>query len=245
MFARLLLFSATILPLCAQDSDVTRYLDDLRAKHASVPGDSGETQHVLANLTARLASASDLPQRAELYRQISLTERSLHHNNAAVEALRSARAIAPDDERIAADLAYLLVERGDDAEAATILGENPQDGAALIRRAGELTHEQRKVLAAMCLSIAQRALPDTAAGDDALGAAYLVAGRIDEAIRVLDRGAAKEGGNLSIHLHLATAFTQKGYRDYALGELNAALACNPAGDVRAVIEELRARLEPH
>jgi Flp pilus assembly protein TadD len=243
MFARLLLFAAMVAPVFSQDTDdVTKYLTELRAK-TPVRDEKAAARRELTELTKHLEAATDPKQKAELYTQMALQEQSLDDLGAAIAAIRNASELAPDDRRITAELAYLLVQDGQKDEASAILGVDVTDGEALTRRADRLIDDGEKDLAVMCLKLAQKALPDDPGVDDRFAIIYLRAEKVDEAIRMLNLAASKAPDSAPIHLHLAFAFAQKDYREYARSELNTALECHPSDEIREGIRQLRALLD--
>jgi tetratricopeptide (TPR) repeat protein len=243
MFARLLLIAALAAPLAAQDADdVTKFLTEFRAKYAS-RDDKTAKREWLAELTKRVATTTDRAQKAGLYYQLAMVNKSLDDLDAAIAAVRMAHDLAPESGSFAPDLALLLAANHQNAEASAILGADATNGEALVRRAGQLIDDGEKDLAVGCLQLARKLLPDDAGVDDRLAIVYLRAERPDDAIRSLNLAASKAPESALIHLHLAFAFAQKDYRDYARGELNKALERHPSDDVREGIEQLRALLD--
>ena len=242
MIARMLLLAAVVAPVFAQDQDVTKYIEELRAKVRPLQDSKEVARQSLIAATKRLEAAADRKQKAWLNREIGQLENALGDSDAAVAAGRRAFELAPEDGRIAADLAYLLTANGQNAEASVVLGADATNGDALIRRAEQLTEQHEVDLAVACLRQAQRSLPADAATADTLGAIYLRASRPDDAIRLLDRAMLKARDNPLIHFRLAQAFAQKEYREYARAELSAALGCQPSPEVRAQIEDLLAKV---
>jgi len=244
MFSRLLLIAALAAPLAAQNGDdVAKYLTEIRAKYSTAHGDQPAARAWLAQLTKRVETTTDRSEKATLYREIALENKVLGDLDAAIAAMRLAHELAPEDPGFSSDLAVLLAEAHQNAEASAILGADTTDAEAMLRRAEQLVDQNEKALAVACLQVAQKLLPEDAAIDDRLAIAYLRAERVDEAIRDLNRAAAKAPDSALIHLHLAYAFARKDYRDYARGELDKALECHPSDDARKGIEQLRAILD--
>jgi tetratricopeptide (TPR) repeat protein len=243
MLVRALLIAAAIAPLFAQDSDVTKYLGEIRATSQPAPFDPTQAKAQIAEYTRRLDSTTDRIEKAHLYIQIAIVDRGLRDRDGAVAATRSAHELAPENTTVTADLAYLLAENGQTAEASAILGADAANGEALANRAEVLLDDRQNDLAVACLNLAQKLLPDDASIDDRLGVVYLRADKPDQAIRELNRAIAKAPGDALVHLHLAFAFDRKAYREYVRTELNTALDCHPTDEVRQAIEELRALLD--
>ena len=243
MFFRLLLLLALAAPLFAQAADdVTRFLTDFRAQFVATAVDQTATRASLAELTRRAAEAADPKQKAQFYRGIASTELLLHDRDAAIAALRVAHDLLPADGETSGMLALLLAANHQLLEASAIFGADAGDAEALLRHADHLVDDGQKDLAIACLRQAQSLLPDNGDVDDRLGVAYLRVPRVDDALRELNRAAEKIPGSAVIHLHLAYAFAQKDYREYAGDELNRAVQCHPSDQILQGIRELRALL---
>jgi len=238
MLGRVLILVAMVVPLFAQDSEVTKYIGELRA-HAAARRDSN-SRELLAELKSKVEAATDPKQKASLYGKIAGTEESLNEPEAAIEAARSAYLLEPGDGNASGFLAHLLAANGQMAEASALFGADAADGEALTRHAEQLLDSGERDLAIRCLQQAQRVLPGDAGVDDRLGVVYQRAGRVDDGLRTLLQAETKAPASALIHLHLAFSFAQKNNRDYAREELNSALACHPSDEVRAAIDDLRA-----
>ncbi len=162
---------AAITPLCAQDSDVTKYLEELRAR--SVPRNpQGDARQLLADFTKHLETTTDPAQRADLYMGISRAERTLGHADRAITAARSARSLQPGSTPIALGLADTLIENGQTGEVPALLAVDPTDGQALIHKADELAHNH-PVIAIFCGELAHQLLPADQNVTDTLGTIYM------------------------------------------------------------------------
>lgn len=243
MLARLIVFAAVMAPLWAQDSEVTKYLDELRAKMPQPRDLKAERRALLASVTKELESSTDPAQKANLYLRISGIQQSLGDREAAIAAARGARELEPADENVLVDLAAALVAGKQFAEAATLLGVDPTDGPALLRRAQELADVQpHRALARFCARLARDLSPGDGSVTDALGSIYMRTGSPDRAFLAFGQATAQAPQVSTYHLHYAVASLQIGRQDDARDELRAALECNPPGDERAKIEALLAKL---
>src|ERR1035441_5281296 len=117
MIARMLLLAAVVAPVFAQDQDVTKYIEELRAKVRPLQDSKEVARQSLIAATKRLEAATGRIQKAWMYREIGQLENALGDSDAAVAAGRRAFELAPEDGRITADLAYLLTANGQNAEA--------------------------------------------------------------------------------------------------------------------------------
>jgi tetratricopeptide (TPR) repeat protein len=242
MLARLLVLVAAIMPLCAQDSDVTKYLEELRAR--SVPRDpQGDARRLLADFTKRLETTSDPAQRADLYMGMSGAERTLGHQGAAITAVRSARLLEPGSTPIALALADTLIESGQTGEVPALLAVDPTDGQALIHKADELAHTH-PVIAVFCGELAHQLLPADQSVTDTLGTIYMWAGQPSLAGTVFLQAIAAAPQVSTYHYHFGLSMLQRRLKDEARPEFQAALECHPLEDERVAIQAALNQLDP-
>jgi Flp pilus assembly protein TadD len=240
MLVRLLLFAAVIAPLSAQDSEVTKYIAERRAK--SIDRDvQAERRDLLAEFTKRLDEITNPTQKADLYLRISLIDQSLGDSEAAIAAARSARLLQPL-EGVALGLARVLIENRETDEAATLLGVDPTDGKALIRRAQELARGPNLVVARFCAELAHKLLPEDPDVTSDLGEMYMWEGDPGLASSIFLQEVARAPMVSGSHWNLALAYLQSGRKDDARTEMETALQLNPAPEERALIEQTLARL---
>jgi tetratricopeptide (TPR) repeat protein len=243
MLARLLLFAATLAPLAAQDQDVSLFLRELRAKQQQ--HDDALDRQYLADLQRRLEIYSNPQMKAGLYSSISVTYQSLGDLDAAIAAARNAKELIPASTNLALNLAKLLAANGQSAELAALLGVDPADGAALLRRASDLSDGPGgdPVLAAECAQRALKLQPDDRDVANTAGGIYLKVGRADNAITVFTVLVAQAPQVSTYHYRLALAFSQKNAAEYARSEMAAALQANPPDEEKRQIEQLLAKLK--
>jgi len=248
MLARWLLFAALAAPLCAQgssaqDSEVTKYLEELRARRQPPRDVKAMQRQALAATTRTIEETSDPRRKAEAYAFISQIEQNLEEPDAALAAARQAHELAPEETRFTMNLARMLAAGGQNQEAAALLGVDPADGAALLRRAQELASRPGDIeMAQVYAQLALKVLPDDPALADTVGNIYIRTAKPDQAIVQLNRAIANAPAVAAYHYDLAVAFFQKDYVEYAEGELQAALACHPTDDERQRIQDLLAHL---
>jgi len=239
MFARLLFFAAVVALVFAQDRDVTKYLEELRAPKP--PRDvQAEQRQLLATLTQRLDESADPAQKARLYLRIGAVEQSLGQSDAAIAAARNAHELAPADERIAIGLAGVLVKNEQTAEVPSLLGVDPSDGAALLRKARAVGDSS---VAAYCAELAHRLLPGDPQVADSLGEIYIREAAWSQAGAALAEAVALAPQVATYHYHLALALRGSGHKDQAKAELLLALASNPSDQEREHIQTALARLD--
>jgi Flp pilus assembly protein TadD len=241
MMVRLLLLAAVIAPLYSQDSDVAKYIAEIRAK--SLHRDTqAERRELLAEFTKRLDITTDPAQKATLYLSICGIDEALGDSEAAIAAARSARLLQPLDTGIALRLAQVLIENRETAEATTLLGVDPTDGQALIRRAEELKRGPNLAVAVLCAELAHKLLPDDPDVTSTLGEIYMREGEAGLAGSLFLQEVARAPMVSGSHWNLALAYLQSGRRDDARNEMETALQLNPAPEERALIEQTLARL---
>ena len=240
MFARLLFFAAVVAPVFAQDQDVTKYLEELRAPKP--PRDvQAERRQLLATLRQRLDESPDDPaQQANLYLRISAVEESLGQPDAAIAAARNAHDLDPEDDRITAGLAGVLLRNGETAEVPSLLEVDLSGGAALLTQA--LPAGDNSV-AAFCAELAHRLLPDDPKVADSLGEIYIREAAWSQAGAALAEAVALAPQVATYHYHLALALRGSGHKDQAKAELLLALASNPSDQEREHIQTALARLD--
>jgi len=242
MLARLLVLLAAIMPLCAQDSDVTKYLEELRARSAPRQPQV-EARQLVADFTKHLEITTDPAQRADFYMGISGAERTLGHPEAAITAARSARSLQPDSTPIALGLADALIENGQIGEVPALLAVDPTDGQALIHKADELAHTH-PAIAAFCGELAHQLLPADQSVTDTLGTIYMWAGDSAQASTVFLQAIAAAPEVATYHYHFALSMLQRRLNDDARSELQTALECHPLDDERVAIQAAFNQLDP-
>ncbi len=243
MAARLLMFAALTLgvlaPLYAQDEEVTKYIEELRAPKP--PRDEEADQRfLLSALRQQVDITTNAAQKASLYVRIGGIEQSLGERDAALVAARNAHDLQPADERIALGLATVLVQNGHTAEIPSLLGIDPSDGESLRTKALLVGSNP---VAAYLAELAHQLLPGDPKAADALGQIYMRSGRATEAVAAYRQAQALAPQIATYHYHLGQATLQTGQRDLAQSELLLALESNPTEAERANIENTLARLD--
>jgi tetratricopeptide (TPR) repeat protein len=241
MLARFLLFAAALAPLSAQDVEVTKYLDEIRAQSRIPAVDPAlQRQEMVAGLRKSLEVSASLQRSVNLYLQIGMFE---DDPQASLAAYRKARALAPGNVQVAISLAAALSKQEQDAEAdeiyRSVLGVDPHDAVALMHRAREILDQPGDL--DLGVALAQRAL-GLSPGDpeirDTLGLTHLRKGLAGNAILVYNQLVADWPGVSTYHYHLALALSQRGTPEAAIPELEAALKCHPPDEERTLIEKL-------
>jgi Flp pilus assembly protein TadD len=241
MLVRLLLFAAVIAPLSAQDSDVAKYIAERRAW--SLDRDiQADRRQLLADFTKRLDETTNPAQKADLYLRISLIDQSLGDSEAAIAAARSARLLQPLDAGVALGLARVLLENRQADDATTLLGVDPTDGKALIRRAEDLARGPNISVAVFCAELAHKLLPEDPDVTSDLGEMYMWEGDPGLASSLFLQEVARAPMVSGSHWNLALAYLQSGRKDEARTELETALQLDPSKEERALIEQTLAKL---
>lgn len=242
MLARLLLLLAALVPLCAQQDEVSRYLEESRAKFSDSRAYRDAQAKLVTTLTAQAEQAPDAQRRAALYLRISRTEQSLGNSDAAMDAARRAHELQPLDREVSLELANVLIENGKNSEVMGLLGVESTDGPALMHRAQELVTGYPRV-AAYCASLAHQLLPQDASITDDLGMILMWQGDNGSASTAFSQAVAQAPQVSMYHYHLALASMQKGNREPVKAEFLTALELSSLDDERAAIRSALTRLE--
>lgn len=237
-----------------QFADALQILQDQLKK---VP-DSTVLQLTYANTAARAGKydvalgiyqklASSNPNSAELQMRVGIVQSQKGDLQAAIKAFEKAATLAPNDPRplIAQAEAY---NRGGQKQQAIelyrrslrIQADNPH---ALNNLAFLLAETSANLDEA--LQLAQKAvqkLPDSPAASDTLGWVYLKKRMTDSAIQIFDQLARKFPSDPVVRMHYAAALIEKGERDRARKELEAALTHQPSREDEAKIRQMLASL---
>jgi len=232
MRARLILFAAMLSPLLlAQDQEVGKYLEEIRTQRiqqdaARRQADAeAERKRLLATWQQQLERLTEPKALARVYLLIGSGYQAIGDPDSAIAAARKAKELMPEDQEIALGVARILAAGGQTAEMAHLLGVDPTDGAALIRRGSEFLDGlgDNSQLAAACAELALKLTPDDPTVANSAAWIYLRAHRLDNAILVFNTLEAKAPQAALYHYGLTLAFRQKGYQDYARDELAKAL----------------------
>jgi tetratricopeptide (TPR) repeat protein len=176
-------------------------------------GDAYLREGELAHAVEEFQKAKSLaPHDPMTNAMLALALHNAGRGDEAAKAYHDALAVQSGNPLVANNLAYLMAENGGNLDEALRLAEN-----------------------------AARAQPGNQAIADTLGWIYLKKNLPDSAIQVLSNAAAKDPRPL-YRYHLAMAFYQKGDREGARRECQAALAGRPAQKDENKIRDLLARL---
>ena len=244
MLARILLLLSAAVPLCAQQDEVSRYLEETRARVSDSRVYREAQAKIISVLTAQAEQAPDSEARARLYLRVSGIEQSLGNADAALEAARRAHELRPLDREVSLGLANALLQAGKSEAVVGLLGVESTDGSALIHRAQELSAGY-PVVAAYCATLAHQLLPEDASITDDLGMILMWEGDNGSAGGAFRQAIAQAPLVSTYRYHLALAELQNRRNDDAKAELLTALELNPLDDERAAIRAALARLEPH
>jgi tetratricopeptide (TPR) repeat protein len=204
---------------------------------------ANEYDLALAALAKALDSLADSRPRADVYSRMGEVYRLKADLDSAIAAFRKARELLPQDRKIAIALAQVFDAAGREAEAAenyrAVLGVDPRDGVALLRRASVLSTEGGDLdVAAACAQLANKLSPADPVVSDTLGWTYLKQGLSERAIPLYKELVAKSLEVSTYHYRLAMALLQAGDRAGGARELETALKCNPPDDEKERIQAL-------
>jgi len=191
--------------------------------------------------------AASNPKSADLYMRMALVQSQKGDLQAAIHSLEQASALAPNDPRPLIAQAEALNRVGQKQKAIElyrrslrIQADNPyalNNLAFLLAENGGDLNE--------ALQLAQKAaqkLPDSPAASDTLGWVYLKKKMTDSAIQVFDQLVRRFPSDPVVRLHYATALLEKGERERARKELEAALTHQPSREDEAKIRQMLAGL---
>ena len=186
-------------------------------------------------------------QRGEIYLRLGETYRRKGDPNNAVEALKKAREVLPDNVVVLSTLALVLDANGHWEEAEKVYdaslklkGDDPvalnNDAYLMAEHGGDLDQ-------ALSMAVkAKQLLPNLAEISDTLGWIYLKKQMSEQAIEVFQDLVQKEPQASTYRYHLGMALYQKGDTPHAAQELQAALKYHPSPDERQKIQDLLGRV---
>jgi len=185
---------------------------------------------------------------ANVHLRLGETYRRKGDLNLAIESLQHAKRITPDNVAIVSTLALSLdaaeriAEAHDEYEA--VLALDPDHVIALNNLAYLLAHQNGNLDRA--LDLAHRALelmPGNNEISDTIGWIHLKRNLPDDAIAAFREVIQAAPSNPIFHYHLGMAFSQKGDKTEAIGELRMALTLFPTPPDREKIRQLLAALQ--
>jgi tetratricopeptide (TPR) repeat protein len=241
MFARISFLLAVAVPLCAQQDEVSRYLEERRA-HVADSRAHNDAQRELVKTLAAQIEHSDSEQRVALYLRIGRIEQAVGDRDAAVDAIRRAHELRPLDREVSLAFAEALLASGQIGQADGLLGVDLTDGAALMHRAQELVTGY-PTAAARCASLAHQLLPGDASVNDDLGMILMWGGDSSSAAMAFRQAVAQAPLVSLYHYHFGLASSQNNGREAAKAEFLLALELSPLDDERAAIRSALTRLE--
>jgi len=187
---------------------------------------------------------------ADLWMRMGETQRRKGDWPAAVEALRHAERMRPNDIVAVNTLALVLDGSDRKAEAAVeyrkVLKLDPDNWIALNNLAYLLSASQQQQDLDDALSMAKHAhdvMTDSTEIADTLGWIYLKRNQAEMAIGWFESAVNGAREKSTFHYHLAMAYVQKGDKGSALDQLKAALECKPAADEEEKIKQLHASIQ--
>jgi Flp pilus assembly protein TadD len=180
-----------------------------------------------------------------IYVRMAAAYRSKGDDAFAVEVLRKAQKLQPENLSIAAAIGAILTNTQPEAAAAEfrkIVEVQPDNGMALNNLAFLLADSDPK-LALAYAHRARQAVPNNAGVEDTLGWVYLKLKQTDQALEIFHRVVRDNPGRAAFHYHLALALEQNGDRESARKEAETALKSTPAKEeepkIKALLETLR------
>jgi Flp pilus assembly protein TadD len=207
---------------------------------------SGREDLAIAEFQRGLDLAQSDPRAASaIYGRLAAAYRTKGDDAFAVEALRKAQKLQPENLSITAAIGAVLATTQPEAAAAEfrkIIEVQPDNGMALNNLAFLLA-ESDPTLALAYAHRARQAVPNNAGVEDTLGWVYLKMKQTDQALEIFRAVARDNPGRAAFHYHLALALEQKGDRESARKEAETALKSTPAKEeelkIKALLETLR------
>jgi len=220
---------------------------DLLKELGNAQMSAGQFDAAVSSYQALLAKTKDPRQQADLWSRVAQSFRYKGDVQHAVDALEKARQGLPDSSNVLTNLAMLYEEMGrnevarKDYEAAIKLD---QGNAYALNNLAYLISESNGDLNE-ALTYAQKAkqkLPNFTEISDTLGWIYLKKNLTDSAIDQFKTLVVQAPQNPVYHYHYAMALNQKGDRENARKECQAALASRPTKAQEADIRQLLTRI---
>lgn len=217
---------------------------DLRIARANIAAVRGEYDTAIAEMSELV---KQYPESADLYSRLGEYYRRKGDTASALQNLRRARELMPNNASTNLQLALMLEAAGRQSEAMPLYeqvirieSDNPialNNLAYIIAESGgdldrALTYAQR----------ARQRLPQNADVADTLALIYIKKNLNDNAIQILSGLVAKNPQRADYRYHYATALAQKGDKLSAKRELEAALRSSPNQQQESKIKELIAKL---
>jgi tetratricopeptide (TPR) repeat protein len=186
-------------------------------------------------------------ERGEIYLRLGEAYRRKGDPNDAVDALKKARTVLPDNVAVLSTLALVLDQNGHWEEARKVYDATlklKSDDPVLLNNDAYLMAEHGGDLdQALSMAVkAKQLLPNLSEVSDTLGWIYLKKQMSQEAISVFQDLVQKDPQASTYRYHLGMALYQKGDTPHAAQELQTALKYHPSADERQKIQDLLGRV---
>ena len=235
------------LKILQTESDKAPNRSDLLMLMGNTAVRAGKFDFGIQTFNRMLGQAEKGAKQGDLYLRIGETYRRKGDANSAVQALQKARETMPASVTVLSTLAIVLDEASRKPEAKQVyeatLKIEPNNPVVLNNLAFLLAETGGDLDDA--LTKAQRAkqmLPALHEISDTLGWMYLKKNLPDSAIEIFKDLVSKEPNHSTYHFHLGMAYSQKGDKTKALGQLREALKYNPPKAEKDSIQQLITRL---
>lgn len=227
---------ATFRRLMVQEQTGTRGLEGVARVYLA----QNRNDEALALLQNEVAQH---PARPDILLAFVHVAEKLRQYDAALGALRSGKELRPEDVNVSLEVARLLELSGREPEAIPTyreaLGIDPLDGAALLRRASQLSESGGDLdVAVACAERARKLLPENLEVSASLAWIYLKKNMSSLAIPLFEDLVTKAPSIATHHYRLAMALYQSGNTARGMSELRTALECHPTESERKSIEDL-------
>ena len=221
--------------------DIRRDLADLEVR-------TGHADMAISEYRTLVDASKDSPrQQGEIYARIGETYSRLKDYPKAIEALKKARELIPENTAVMNNLALLLDNSGQHVEARKVYEQSiqrDQNNAEALNNLAYLMSETGGNLDE-ALTLANRAkqkLPNLMEVSDTIGWIYLKKNLADNAVDIFRDLTSKVPANSTYHFHFAMALAQKGDKTEAAKQCQLALANKPNKEEEGRIRDLMARI---
>ena len=208
---------------------------------------AGQPDQAIEVFQTLLTKVSDPRQQADLHRRTSDAYLRKGDVQQAINEMEKARQNSPNDPTLLIDLAILYSNQGKNDAARkdyeVALKADPTNALALNNLAYLITEANGDLdLALTYASRAKQKWPNHPEINDTLGWIYIKKNLTDNAIETFRTLVTQAPQNPTYHYHYAMALMQKGNREDAKRECQAALASKPRKDEQGHIQELLTKL---
>lgn len=216
---------------------------DIKRELGNIQMRAGKYDDAIATFNAVLGQTKEPKSQADILTRIGETLARRGDLQKSIESLEKARQLDVGNASLPTNIAMMLEVQGKPADARKYydlaVKADPNNAIALNNLAYLITETNGDL--DLALTYAQRAkqrLPKFAEISDTLGWIYLKKNLTDNSLDTFKNLVVAAPQNSTFHYHYAMALAQKGQKDLAIKECNAALQQKPKKDEETKIREL-------